>query len=78
MKLIPTSKIDKIKNSEIKKLYSNHVNKGLTQILSKFSYNKKLVKNADGIYLKLSAGLIAYLIVRKNKLSIKIQDNKSI
>ena len=31
-----------------------------------------------GIYLKLSAGLIAYLIVRKNKLSIKIQDNKSI
>ena len=54
MKLIPTSKIDKIKNSEIKKLYSNHVNKGLTQILSKFSYNKKLVKNADGIYLKLS------------------------
>ncbi len=24
-----------------------------------------------GIYLKLSAGLIAYLIVRKNKLSIK-------
>ena len=38
MKLIPTSKIDKIKNSDIKKLYSNHVNKGLTQILSKFSY----------------------------------------
>ena len=28
-----------------------------------------------GIYLKLSAGLIAYLIVRKNKLSIKIEDN---
>ncbi len=54
MKLIPTSKIDKIKNSEIKKLYSNHVNKGLTQILSKFSYNKRLVKNAEGIYLKLS------------------------
>jgi len=24
-----------------------------------------------GIYLKLSTGLIAYLIVRKNKLSIK-------
>ncbi len=54
MKLIPTSKIDKIKNSDIKKLYSNHVNKGLTQILSKFSYNKKNVKNAEGIYLKLS------------------------
>jgi putrescine aminotransferase len=54
MKLIPTSKIDKIKNSEIKKLYSNHVNKGLTQILSKFSYNKKNVKNAEGMYLKLS------------------------
>ena len=28
-----------------------------------------------GIYLKLSAGLIAYLIVRKNKLSIKIEEN---
>ncbi|MDC3030577.1 aminotransferase class III-fold pyridoxal phosphate-dependent enzyme [Candidatus Pelagibacter sp.] len=54
MKLIPTSKIDKIKNSDIKKLYSDHVNKGLTQILSKFSYNKKLVKNAEGIYIKLS------------------------
>ena len=28
-----------------------------------------------GIYLKLSTGLIAYLIVRKNKLSIKIEEN---
>jgi len=31
-----------------------------------------------GIYLRLFSGVIAYLIVRKNKLSIKIEENKDL
>ena len=31
-----------------------------------------------GIYLRLFSGLLAYFIVRKNKLSIKVQENKDL